>query len=266
VVPEDSPSPAPTYPPICPPRSGQTCSDPLAVTLTDGLHVVQDYICLEPAAPHDNCPGESCRAQCGGPEDCHDRKWYNITLAFADWGAENAIWIGAKACGCDTTISAYEDCCTWTSTGSQCGGIIINEPAQGVGNVMIAIANRGGACCTGSDPGITSSEASSVAASICDCCFDVTLLAVPWSTPACPPTECCPPAVSPAPAVVAYALPPSPSPAPVVDASAVAYALPKSPLTGDASLEAAAVDAPSPISGDASLEAAAVDVPSPSPV
>lgn len=117
------------------------------------------------------------------------------SLAFADWGTSNAIWIGAKACGCDTTISVYQDCargalgtgsvgggggrwigatqkdrregdlsdrasalkgfwglfptlllpggrpaprsrggCTWTSTGSQCGGVIINQPAQGLGS------------------------------------------------------------------------------------------------------------------------------------
>eukprot|EP00669_Euglena_mutabilis_P006926 TRINITY_DN2375_c0_g1_i4.p1 TRINITY_DN2375_c0_g1~~TRINITY_DN2375_c0_g1_i4.p1 ORF type:complete len:227 (-),score=50.49 TRINITY_DN2375_c0_g1_i4:401-1081(-) len=198
-VPSGSPSP------ISPASTGKQCVNAIPITLKDCTRrYIDPLVCLEPGGRMVSCPGNECQnAMCGVPNDCNDKKWYLVTLDFLadDWGQFDAIWVGAKACGCDTTVSVYKSCCEWQSTGAFCNGAIVyrpTDPTAPPATVLLGVAARFGECCSliavrdaESNWGWTGGAAYGGSCTQFQCCFDVQITATPWKPTVCPPNKCC---------------------------------------------------------------------------
>jgi hypothetical protein len=205
----EPPSPVPfvaaTALAVSPVSKGKKCINAIPVTLKDCTRrYVDPLVCLQPGGRMVSCPGTDCQdAMCGVPNDCNDKKWYLVTLDFLadDWGQFDAIWVGAKACGCDTTVSVYKSCCEWQSTGAFCNGAIVyrpTDPTAPPATVLLGVAVRFGPCCSliavrnaESDWGWTGGAGYSGSCTQFQCCFDVQITATPWKPSVCPPNKCC---------------------------------------------------------------------------
>jgi len=128
---------------------------------------------------------------CGVPNDCHDKKWYLVTLDFLadDWGQF------------DTTVSVYKSCCEWQSTGAFCNGAIVyrpTDPTAPPAAVLLGVAARFGEFCSliavrdaESNWGWTGGAAYGGSCTQFQCCFDVQITATPWKPTVCPPDFRC---------------------------------------------------------------------------
>jgi hypothetical protein len=149
-----------------------TCGNATAIGLTPRRKSTTQHICVAPL------PQDLGNFPCSGPAGCAELVFFNVSLDFADqWGPFDAVWVGAKACGCNTTVSLFQQCDSWRSTGMKCGGTVVYRTNSGSAAMLLAIGNQGGSCCS---PGGL------------DCCFDITIAAAPWLPPSQPPHACCP--------------------------------------------------------------------------